>query len=95
MKALRLEKMRERERQLVARRKALEARIRDERSRRSGRQLRAIGSALLGWMRADDMARKALPVRLGRFINENDRALVEAAFREVQVSNCGTNEGIG
>jgi hypothetical protein len=90
MTALRLEKLKEQERQLVARRKALEARMRTERKRRSVRQLVAIGSALLTWMRADDMARKALPVRLGRFINENDRALVEAAFREVEVSNFGT-----
>ena len=50
----------------------------------------AIGSALLAWMGADDMARKALPMRLARFINENDRAFVEAAFREVEVSNGGT-----
>lgn len=78
-----LESLRERERRLVARRKALEARVNMDRERRTGRQTMAIGAALLAWMRADDMARKALPQRLKRFIDEKDRTVVEAAFRDV------------
>ena len=67
----------------MARRKALEARANTEIKRRAGRQLMAIGRALLAWMTADDMARKALPHRLKRFIDDKERALVEAAFRDV------------
>lgn len=81
--AARLERLKGRERQLMAQRQALEAKAIAHAKRRETRQLIALGRAVLSWMSSDDMARAALPRRLQPFIAERDRTVVDMAFSDV------------
>lgn len=76
----RLQQLREREAQLAARRRQLEAVIAKDAEKRALRGAIVVGKAVLEAMRANPTAAVVLPQRLLPFVNERDRALAKEAF---------------
>lgn len=86
-----LSRLRDRERQLVARRRELEAKITREEKRLAWHQQAAVGAAVLRWTAANAAVRAVLPSKLRPFVVDRDWPNVERALTNAQEEGSGTD----